>query len=293
MTRLTTKFAHRDVKVDRWSSWADAGGVRDKDIATVLGRVRVRTGGAGPAIVFWPSLLMDGSMWSAQADHFGPAHQVVLVDPPGHGASEPLTRHFTFDECARCVVQILDDLGLASAHFVGNSWGGMIGGTFAARYPDRIGSAVLMNCTASAAGLRQKIEYGILIRAGRLFGGLRGPLEKPVIDAFVGPTTKRERPEVMAKLRAALGRVDIRSSSWAVTSVVPRRPDQLALLATITAPVMVVAGVEDATFPVAETRLMAQSIPGAKFKVLDKAAHLAALEVPDEVNALIDEFLGS
>jgi 3-oxoadipate enol-lactonase len=36
----------------------------------------------------------------------------------------------------------------------------MIGGTFAAFYPDRIGWAVLMNCTASAAGTRQKLEHG-------------------------------------------------------------------------------------------------------------------------------------
>jgi 3-oxoadipate enol-lactonase len=56
-------------------------------------------------------------------------------------------------------------------------------------------------------------------------------------------------------------------------------------------PVLVVAGLEDATFPVAETRAMADAIPGTRFVVLDKAAHLAALECPDEVNALIDGFL--
>ena len=31
--------------------------------------------------------------------------------------------------------------------------------------------------------------------------------------------------------------------------------------------------------------------PAPRFVVLEKAAHLAALERPDEVNALIDEFL--
>jgi 3-oxoadipate enol-lactonase len=66
----------------------------------------------------------------------------------------------------------------------------------------------------------------------------------------------------------------------------------LALPAAITTPVMVVAEAEEVTFPVARTRLMAQSIPSAKFEVLGSAAHLASLEVRDEVNALIDEFLG-
>jgi 3-oxoadipate enol-lactonase len=263
----------------------------DVRVPTVLGLLRVRVGGNGPAILCWPSLIMDGSMWTAQAEHFGADHRVVLVDSPGHGDSSALTRPFTFEECARCVVQILDHLGVERADFVGNSWGGMIGGTFAALHPDRIGSAVLMNCTASPAGPWQKVEYTALALMARLLGGLRGPLVKPVVDAFVGPTTKRSRPGVIATIRAAAQRVDVSSVRWAVTSVVPKRPDQRALFASIRTPVLVVAGIEDATFPVAETRAMADAIPGSRFVVLDNAAHLAALECPDEVNALIAEFL--
>ena len=54
---------------------------------------------------------------------------------------------------------------------------------------------------------------------------------------------------------------------------------------------LVVAGAEDSTFPVAETEEMADSIPGPRFVVLEQSAHLAALESPKEVNALIDDFL--
>jgi 3-oxoadipate enol-lactonase len=85
--------------------------------------------------------------------------------------------------------------------------------------------------------------------------------------------------------------VNIASSHYAVTSVVPRRPDQRALFGTIRTPVLVVAGAEDATFPVTETEEMADSIPGARFVVLEQSAHLAALESPNEVNTLIDDFL--
>ncbi|AHH95697.1 alpha/beta fold hydrolase [Kutzneria viridogrisea] len=265
--------------------------LRDEFVQTVLGLVRVRVGGSGPAMVFWPSLLMDGSMWAAQAEHFGTAHTVLLVDPPGHGASAPLTAPFDFEQCAQTIVQVLDRFGLDAVDYVGNSWGGMIGGTVAARYPDRIRSAVLMNCTASPAGLRQKVEFTVLTQLARLRGGIRPPLRKPAVDAFVGPTTRRERPEVVAKIEAALARVDVSAARWAVASVVPRRPDQLALLGAVRSPVLVVAGRQDATFPVAETRLMAEAIPGARFVVLERAAHLAALEAPAEVNALIEEFL--
>jgi 3-oxoadipate enol-lactonase len=167
----------------------------------------------------------------------------------------------------------------------------MIGGTFAATYPDRIGSAVLMNCTASPAGTRQKIEYGFLMQMAKLAGGVRPPLTRSVLKAFLGPTTFATRPDVVAFVRDTVTAVDIGSASWAVQSVVPGRPDQRSLFANITTPVLVVAGAEDATFPLPETIAMAEAIPGAAVAVLDGVAHLAGLENPPLVNALIGEFV--
>ena len=241
--------------------------------------------------MFWPSLLMTGDMWAAQAVHFGAGRQVILVDPPGHGGSQKLTAPFTFDDCARCIVDILDGLDVERTHFIGNSWGGMIGGTFAATYPDRVGRAVLMNCTASAAGRRQKLEYGLLLRMAKLLGGIRPPLTSSVLKAFLGPTTFTTRPTVVAFVRDTVQAVDVRSSAWAVKSVVPNRPDQRALLSQVSTPVLVVAGTEDATFPLTETIAMAEAIPGAAIAVLEGVAHLAALENPSLVNKLIEEFV--
>jgi 3-oxoadipate enol-lactonase len=260
-------------------------------IDTVLGIVRVQVRGTGQAMMFWPSLLMTGDMWAAQADHFSAEHQVILVDPPGFGGSQKLTAPFSFDDCARCIVDILDSLGIDRTHFVGNSWGGMIGGTFAATYPERIGAAVLMNCTASAAGVRQKVEYGLLLWMAKLFGGIRPPLTRSVLNAFLGPTTFATRPDVVAFVRDTVQAVDVRSGAWAVKSVVPRRPDQRALLSRVRTPVLVVAGMEDATFPLAETKAMADAIPGGVMAVLEGVAHLAALEDPAVVNKLIGEFV--
>jgi 3-oxoadipate enol-lactonase len=242
-------------------------------------------------MLFWPSLLMTGDMWAAQADHFGDRHRVILVDPPGHGGSERLTGMFSSADCARCIADILDGLGVDRAHVIGNSWGGMIGATFAATHPDRIGRAVLMNCTASAAGRRQKLEYGTLLRIAKALRGIRPPLTRSVLKAFLGPTTFTTRPEVVATVRTAVEAVDVSSAACAVKSVVPARPDQRALLGRVQTPVLVVAGIEDATFPVPETRAMADAMSCASFVVLDGVAHLAALENPPLVNNLIEEFV--
>ncbi|WP_228001634.1 alpha/beta fold hydrolase [Nocardia australiensis] len=263
----------------------------EQAVATVLGTVRVRVTGSGPAILCWPSLLMTGDMWTAQAEYFSKHYTVILVDPPGHGGSEPLSKIFSFDECAQCIIDILDALQIEVTHVLGNSWGGMIGGTFAARHPDRVGSAVLMNCTASPAGRRQRIEFGALLRLAKILGGFRGPLTRSALTAFLGPTTLRTRPDVVTFVRKSVRSADVSSVAYAIESVVPARVDQRALFATITTPVLVIAGVEDATFPNAETRAMADAIPNSTFQVLDGVAHLAALENPPMINALIEDFL--
>ncbi|SIK28703.1 Putative hydrolase, alpha/beta fold [Mycobacteroides abscessus subsp. abscessus] len=101
----------------------------------------------------------------------------------------------------------------------------------------------------------------------------------------------RERPHVEQSIRAELRDLSVDSVYWAVNSVVPARPDQRELLGRITTPILVIAGREDPTFPVAETELMAEAIPGAELVIMENTGHLAALERPEEVNALIDDFL--
>ena len=265
--------------------------LREQTVQTVLGRIRLQVAGSGSPIVFWPSLLMTGDMWHGVAENLIARRQVVLVDPPGQGGSAPLTDFFSFADCARCVADILDGLGLDKAHFVGNSWGGMIGATFAATYPERIGGAVLMNCTAGRASLRQKVEFAMLLELAKWTGGIGSLLNRPVLKAFLGPTTMRERPDVVAHVSSAVKSVDIASASWAVKSVVTRRPDQRALLGRIRTPVMVVGGAEDATFPPHEAIEMAKAIPDASVRVLDGVAHLAGLENPHLVSALVEQFL--
>jgi 3-oxoadipate enol-lactonase len=267
--------------------------LHEQAVDTALGTLRVQVGGTGAPIVFWPSLLMTGDMWHAVADDLVARWQVVLVDPPGQGGSQPLTDMFTFADCVRCIVDILDGLGIDRAHFVGNSWGGMIGATFAATQPERIGRAVLMNATAGRASVRQKVQFAMLLQMAQWQGEIGSLLTRSVLKAFLGPTTFRERPDVVAHVRSAMTSVDVASVSWAVKSVVPARPDQRALLAGIRTPVLVVGGAEDATFPPREAIAMADAIPNSSIRVLDGVAHLAGLENPGLVSALVEEFVSA
>ncbi len=261
-------------------------------VNTALGRLHLRLSGSGPVMLCWPSLLMDGRMWQAQAAHFSPRYRVVCIDPPGAGDSEPLKRHFTLEECALVVKQILDVLKAPDCVLLGNSWGGMMGGVFAALYPERLRAAVLMNCTASPVGWAQKLEFLTLAALVQRSPRFPPALVTRAVKAFAGDTSERTQPEVIAFIRNSVSAVNPRSSHWAVRSVVPYRRDHRPLLSQVTRPVLVVAGEEDRTFPVAETRAMAEAMPGSRFVVLPQVGHLAALEAPVAVNAAIDEFLG-
>lgn len=261
-------------------------------IATLLGNINVHVVGDGPAMVCWPSLLMTGKMWRGQVDHFSGRHKMVLIDSPGHGESDPLSRHFTLEECALCLSQVLDQLAIEDCILVGNSWGGMMGGVFAALYPNRTRAAVLMNCTASAAGWRQKLEFLLMTSMLRRLRTVPTPLVDRAVRAFVGATTEKTRPDVVEFIRSTVAAANPASVCWAIDSVVPRRTDHRALLGSIRRPILVMTGDEDRTFAVAETHDMAQAIPGSRFRVLPRVGHLAALEAPHAVNAAIDEFLG-
>ena len=112
-----------------------------------------------------------------------------------------------------------------------------------------------------------------------------------VTAAMLAEEGARQRPEVVAHVRTTVKAVDVASVSWAVKSVVPRRPDQRALLGTIKTPVLVVGGAEDVTFPPREAIAMADAIPNSSVRVLDGVAHLAGLENPPLVSALVEQFL--
>ncbi|MFZ3121012.1 MAG: alpha/beta fold hydrolase, partial [Variovorax sp.] len=57
----------------------------------------------------------------------------------------------------------------------------------------------------------------------------------------------------------------------------------------ITVPTLVIAGTQDLATPLAMSEQMVAQIPGAKLATLD-AAHLSAVEKPDEFVALLIDF---
>lgn len=268
-------------------------GTAEKLIPTSLGLVNVRVGGRsdGPAMVFWPSLMMDGTMWQHQYEHFAPAHRVVLIDSPGHGKSDALRKIIDLEDCSDALVEILDALDIDKCVLVGNSWGGMLAGVFPAYHPQRTAAAIGINCTASLPTMFESIWATALSTFLSLHAKMPPLAAKAARGAFAGPTAEATNPEFVEFTKFVL-RDDPKSVAWALRSILIGRKDEHRRLNTIKdVPVLIIAGEEDSQFPVHVVRKMADAIEGSTFRVLQHTAHLAARENPQGVNAEIDAFL--
>jgi pimeloyl-ACP methyl ester carboxylesterase len=72
--------------------------------------------------------------------------RVLAPDPPGHGASPALPPEaFRPSALADLAAALLDELGVDRAVFVGFSWGGRVGCSFAGRFPGRTAALVLVD----------------------------------------------------------------------------------------------------------------------------------------------------
>jgi 4,5:9,10-diseco-3-hydroxy-5,9,17-trioxoandrosta-1(10),2-diene-4-oate hydrolase len=118
---------------DSGPSAAAAGGTGRGDADTV-----VLLHGGGPGASSWSNF---GKNMPVIAKRF----RAVMMDLPGYGgsAARPPTGHF-FTLAADAVAGLLDELGIAKTHLIGNSLGGGTAMRFALRYPERAGRLVLM-----------------------------------------------------------------------------------------------------------------------------------------------------
>jgi len=246
---LLTPEAYR-----RQSLRADEQRIKDaieRRILTVAGTVNVHAGGRqdGTAFVFWPSLMMEGSMWSYQYEHFAPSYRVVLIDSPGIGKSEPLRRPIDLAESAEVLVQILDALQIERCIFAGNSYGAMLAVVFAAWHPERLIASIAINATASPPTMAETTVTSLLANVlylNRLMPKWRVRVAQ---HAFAGDTAEATNPDFVEYLNCVLNE-DPKSISFQMKGILLGRPDRHGILKTIkNVPVLVIAGTKIGNFP--------------------------------------------
>lgn len=264
------------------------GRSRDGFIETSQGlTLRVRACGKGE-----PLLLINGlggciEGWQTLADEL-PHRRFIAVDHPGTGCSQIPDRLMTIPELARLYVEVMDQFEIETFDVMGFSFGGTVTQQIAKDYPDRTRSIVLAGTACGWGGfpadfmtlmvasnpLRYQFELVRKLSAPMLYRGRVG--RNPLLFQTTLNGWGAHRASILGVFYQVAA-----YSTWS----------SLGWLHKLRVPTLVLGGGEDPMAPVANSRLLAATIPDAELRVIEEGGHLFPFDRADDVGPIITEFL--
>ncbi|MGF1653061.1 MAG: alpha/beta fold hydrolase [Actinomycetales bacterium] len=237
--------------------------------------------GSGPLLVVGPSLGTGvRTLWGPTAGLLADTLRVVGWELPGHGGAAPATG-FGLADLAEAVLAALDAAGLGGAcHVAGDSVGGAVALEMALRAPDRVRSVAVLGSGARIGTPPTWAERAALVRSAGTAG-----LVASTPGRWFGPGFPDRDPVSVAALLADLADAD--DASYAAGCEALADHDLRGQLPRIAAPVLAVAGSHDGVTPVATLRHVADGVPHGRLVTLDGIGHLAPIEAPGRVAALL------
>jgi pimeloyl-ACP methyl ester carboxylesterase len=218
-------------------------------------------------------------------------HRIVALDHRGTGRSSRTTGPFSLDDLARDAIAVLDDVGVARAHVLGLSMGGMIAQLLALDHRQRVEKLVLVSTHCGGAHVAMPLPHVV----SHLFPAPGTPADVVVrtrLAAIAAPGwAERNREEVELRVASALSApMSMRIYRAQMEAIL--QGDRHARLGQIGAPTLVVHGDLDPLVPYPNGELLAARIPGARLVTLGGVGHLPMWEAPGETARSVLEFLG-
>jgi 3-oxoadipate enol-lactonase len=237
--------------------------------------VNYRLDGEGDRVVVLSgSLGSTLEMWEPQLPALRARFRVLRYDHPGHGGSPPLVDP-TVSSMAREVVDLLDELDIASMSYCGLSLGGAVGMRLALDEPERVEKLVLCSTSARFATREFWQERADTVRRG----GVEA-IADVVLERWFTPTFRDVR-----RYREML--LSVASEGYASACQALRDWDVRGELSDVSAPTFAIAGAGDPSTPPADLEAIVAEIPGAELLIVDDARHLVNVERPDEFNEAV------
>ena len=265
-------------------------------IETEAGHLAVRQIGKGAQVlVLWPAIFSDHRIHLDLARKLNGLARVVLIDGSGHGQSGPSPQGSDIAVHARAMGQVMAATGLTRAVVGGTSWGALAGADLALIRPDLVAGVVMMNLPIHMGKTRPGLQERLIVLGARTM--LRSTaFRNGIARSFFAPETRSAAPEALAAFHAMLRKANTAALSRSVASVMLRdaawRGAALVeRLARISAPVLMVAGRDDALYPLADQRLAAA---GLRRGTLVEAAgrHISPVDAPETVARAVMSLLG-
>lgn len=252
--------------------------IKDGFVNTAVGRLHYQHAGSGRAMVLLHSNGSSAYEYEAVLADLGRHFHVYAWDMPGHGDSDPLTKHGNIEFYSDALLSFMDALMIEKATILGSSVGGVIGTDSALRYADRIERLVIVETL-----LRSEPDWAKgWNRIEQLFA-----IPYQDFDA-VAPRLRNLTPEMLVRWnidRSKAGGKTMTDVMWAI-----RQYDMERELPGLTVPTMIMFGDKG---PAMEFRnAFSRAMPDAEQVVIDDSGHFPMVDDPDGFVTAVLEFAG-
>jgi 2-hydroxy-6-oxonona-2,4-dienedioate hydrolase/4,5:9,10-diseco-3-hydroxy-5,9,17-trioxoandrosta-1(10),2-diene-4-oate hydrolase len=273
----------RSTATEPAGTFVEAGGVRLHYHELGRGDPVICLHGAGPGASAW-------SNFKANVDAFAAHHRTLLVDLPQYGRSEKVVitgGRLTFT--GRVLDAFMDQLGIPSAHFVGNSMGGQVALKMAIETPRRIRRiAVLGASPISFSALTPLPVEGVRLIQSYYRGG-GGPTRtkmRALMETLVStPATITD--EMVEERYAASAEPEVVAL---FTKTPPQNEDLFTDLVKVAAPTLVLWGQDDRFGALEVGLLLVKRLQNARLIVFPRCGHWAHVERAEEFNHYVLDF---
>lgn len=244
--------------------------------------------GEGPWVTMSHSLACNLSMWDEQARLLvDQGFKVLRFDTRGHGASDAPDESYTLEQMAADLHGLFAALHVRRTHWVGLSMGGMIGETFALKYPGVFESMVLADTTSRRPPNAEQM-WGERVRLARE-QGMAALVESTLARWFTEPY-RQAHPEVMARIGNDIRNTPVAGFAGCCDAIA--KIDVLDRLKEIDCPALVIVGDQDHGTPPEMARQIHANLRGSELLIIPSAAHLSNIEQPAAFNKALLDFYG-
>ncbi len=249
-----------------------------------------RVDGNGPPLILLNGGLMSIAAWDALIPALSRRWRVVRCDFRGQlRTGGPFPR--SLDEHAQDVIDLMDLLGIETAHWLGVSFGAEVAMVAAAFHAHRVQQLTVITATERTdERMRREAAEGRALAEQAAAGGEGGEqlFRQIFTQTWSDQWLARQPPDFLeSRLRqiAALP-PDFFAGSAAILAILDDL-DLTPILGRITAPTLVIGGAEDRMFPPEHSRAIAALIPGAKLEIVEGTGHGLLFERADRVLELL------
>jgi len=249
-----------------------------------------RIDGDGPPLILLNGGLMSITAWDPFIPALSQRRRVIRCDFRGQLRSSG-PHPTSFDEHARDVVDLMDSLGIETAHWVGVSFGALVSMVAAARHRDRVSQLTVITATERTdERMRREAAEGRELAESAAAGGEGGAeMVRRIFAQTWSEQWLARQPAGFLEARmqqvAALPR-EFFAGSAAILALLEDL-DFTPFLGDITAPTLVIGGADDRVFPPGHSRAIADLIPGATLEIIEGTGHGLLFERAERVLELL------